>query len=126
MTRAPRYPTLSSPILQCLCATSKCIQEGTDCGSSYPIKCLSNVETGERYPFEDGKCTCPYCNCYCSKAYNVADTPRIGMKILQIQQNQGMNQNILPEVTTSTILSQMMGTSILLANILFDKKKQHQ
>jgi hypothetical protein len=125
MTRAPRYPVVSSPILQCLCATSKCIQEGTDLGSSCPIKCLS-AETGERYPFENGKCTCPYCDCCCSKAYNVSDAPRIGMKILQVQQNQGRHQNVPPEVATATFLSQMMGASIYSANVLWDKKKIDQ
>lgn len=124
MTRAPRYPNVSSPILQCHCAMSKCAQEGTNVGSSCPIKCVANADTGERYPFENGICTCPMCCCCCSKAYNVSDMQRIGLKIMQVEQSK--IEKDPPEVATSEFMSRMMGASIESANNMWERKQKEQ
>jgi len=50
MKRAPTRVTSKSPILQCMCSTSKCVMQGSDVSSTCPIGCIDNA-THARYPF---------------------------------------------------------------------------
>jgi len=108
MSRMPRRPVLSSHILQCHCAQSHCIQEGSNNGSNCPIECF-NKETLQRYAFEDGRCTCPYCACTCSKAYKVADIPKIVLKLAKVEHVK--KEKIPPEVVTRNFIFNVMGAA---------------
>ena len=78
MKRAPVKSKYRSPILQCMCFSSKCTMEGSDFGLSCPIKCMY-PKTKERSPFSGNPriCSCSVCKCKCTQAYFVSDLPRI-------------------------------------------------
>jgi len=118
MKRRPHGVKLERPWLQCMCSTSYCAQQGTDIGSSCPIKC--KCENGDRYPFQGGQCQCQVCQCECSKAYEIGDIQRIGLK-LSIQANSQTNtaQSIPPEVQTANFMGNVFGSAMFAANDVY-------
>ena len=92
MKRKPQKPgknNLKSPRLLCPCVTSTCQREGTDEGTTCPMKCCKVGEGGasERYVWEFRGalkvCTCPVCQCPCNKLFHVSDRQRIALALIQ-------------------------------------------
>lgn len=82
MERKPCPKEYKTLMMQCMCSTSKCLQVGSDCGSTCPIKCIDSA-TGLRYKTdpETGLCTCKVCTCKCCRLYNINSIPSISFQV---------------------------------------------
>ena len=68
--RSPPLPKQNVPYYQCHCVQMRALALNTDVGSTCSIKCTD--PDGTRYKPDDmGQTTCPICNCFCDKAYQV-------------------------------------------------------
>ena len=79
MKRMPKKGAYKCQILQCMAATSKCLMQGSDCCTSYPIKCVD--ENGKRYKWVGLSCSCPVCRSMCQAAYSVSKFNQIAIQV---------------------------------------------
>jgi len=113
MRRAPQQPTkkqLKRPRHLCPCVNNGCMMEGSDAGSSCPMKCCKVGEGGdtERYGWiQEGNmrvCQCPLCRCPCNKLFYADDFQRIGLA-LAMKARQSTNE-VPPELQVSQFIGQ--------------------
>ena len=113
MNRAPNNAKLDYLFQQCLCINSHCAQEGTDLGSSCPISC-TDAETGSRYPFVRGRCSCPMCKCQCGKSYNICDQAKIGLRLDMHEKAKQMRPSpVSAEEQCSTFIGSLFGSALV-------------
>ena len=89
MKAAPKRPNLLELIIiMCICKISQCLMKDSDTGSSCFMKCL-DVGTNLRCTWDPitGRCTCLVCMCQCPAAWNMRDTNKIALGLIQLQKN---------------------------------------
>ena len=115
MKRAPQQLTkkqLKRPRILCPCVNMSCMMEGSDAGSSCPMKCCKVGEGGdtERYEWilvgNMKVCQCPLCRSPCNKLFYADIYQRIGLALAR-KARQPTN-----EVPPEQQVSQFIGQSI--------------
>lgn len=117
--RRPTIPKYKDMRQQCHCFQHHCARKGSDVASTCPIKCI-DPSTNARYPWTDGKCTCPTCSCNCNKKYNVGDICEIQVAIQTREMTESglssMDSNHLQACEGSKFFAQSMAAGAMVAN----------